>query len=82
MVIEQKSAAAIVVVRQKSFSVVNEGPNIDDKEESDSLSTVQPNGDTLLLAKESVTSFEPRSIKLRTGTRQPSESMRLHGCRR
>ncbi len=58
-----------------STSVVNEGPNIDDKEESDSLSTVQPIGDTLLLAKESVTSFEPRSIKLRTGTRQPSESM-------
>lgn len=58
-----------------STGVVNEEPNIDDKEESDSLSSVQPNGDTLLLAKESVTSFEPRSIKLRTGTGQPAERM-------
>ena len=62
--------------------VANEGLNTDDKEETDSLSAVQLSSETLRLAKESLTSFEPRSTKLRTGTRQPAESMRLHGCRR
>ncbi len=39
--------------------VVSEGPNIDDKEETDSLRAMQPSRDSPYLATESLTSFEP-----------------------
>ncbi len=39
--------------------VVSEGPNIDDKEETDSLRAMQPSGDSPYLATESLTSFDP-----------------------
>ena len=39
--------------------VVSKGPNIDDKEETDSLRAMQPSGDSPYLATESLTSFEP-----------------------
>ncbi len=39
--------------------VVSEGPNIDDKEETDSLRAMQPSGDSPYLATETLTSFEP-----------------------
>ena len=39
--------------------VVSKGPNTDDKEETDSLRAVQPTRETLTLATESLTSFEP-----------------------
>ncbi len=61
--------------RSCSTGIVSEGLNTDDKEETDSLGALQPNGETLCLATESLTSFEPRSTKLCTGACQLTEGM-------